>query len=159
MARIGNGNEINQSDMENWLQKVQILKIGASGGQEQERPLLTGKNRLKSGSALPEGIRYQKVSVTMRTPGNDEELALGFLFTRRHYPKLERVEKICPTGTAKNNQGKHHRGRGTKRGVRTRPQKTGTALLHHLLLRGHGKSSIEAVSKCNAILKCPNTNL
>lgn len=83
--------------MEN-IAKVQILKIGASGGQEQE-DLLTREEPLEIRLGLArEGIRYQKsISVTMRTPGNDEELALGFLFTEGIIQNFEQVEKIYPT--------------------------------------------------------------
>ncbi|MDJ0700182.1 MAG: formate dehydrogenase accessory sulfurtransferase FdhD [Woeseiaceae bacterium] len=53
---------------------------GATSGLEDqvavEEPL-----EIRLGYATPEGRAHRAISITMRTPGNDRELAAGFLFT------------------------------------------------------------------------------
>ena len=80
--------------MEN-IAKVNIWKIGAEGRQEQE-DLLAREEPLEIRIGFEtEGIRHQKsISVTMRTPGHDKELALGFLFTEGIIQNLEQVGEI-----------------------------------------------------------------
>lgn len=39
-------------------------------------------------------VKYRKVSVTMRTPGNDEELGAGFLFTEGILKSRQEIESI-----------------------------------------------------------------
>ena len=38
------------------------------------------------------------ISITMRTPGDDEDLVRGFLFNERVIEKIEYIEKIESTG-------------------------------------------------------------
>ncbi len=48
-------------------------------------------------------LKHKSISVTMRTPGNDFELAIGFLFTENIIVSYSNVEKICYVpGTDKN---------------------------------------------------------
>ena len=84
----------NYNYMEN-IAKVDIWKIGVSGANQQQ-DLLTREEPLEIRLGLSkEGVRYQKnISVTMRTPGDDEELALGFLFTEGIIQRPGQVEKI-----------------------------------------------------------------
>ena len=52
-----------------------------------------------------DGDQYSKgksVSITMRTPGNDSELALGFLFTEGIISESEDVERVIHCGEEKN---------------------------------------------------------
>ncbi len=59
---------------------IRRRKSGATSGLEDhvavEEPL-----EIRLGYATPDGRAHKAVSITMRTPGNDRELAAGFLFT------------------------------------------------------------------------------
>ncbi len=83
--------------MEN-IAKVNILKIGTVGEQGQE-DLLAREEPLEIRLGFErDGVRHQKsISVTMRTPGHDEELALGFLFTEGIIQALGQVEGVYQT--------------------------------------------------------------
>ncbi|EHQ24543.1 formate dehydrogenase accessory sulfurtransferase FdhD [Mucilaginibacter paludis] len=65
------------------------LSVGTSDALAIEEPL---EIRLEHGPANQRQI--QNISVTMRTPGNDAELALGFLFTEGIISSLTAVESI-----------------------------------------------------------------
>jgi FdhD protein len=64
------------------IRKLEIEKVSPSDRElvtdtvAVEEPL-----EIQLSSATPGGAAARSVSITMRTPGNDEELALGFLFT------------------------------------------------------------------------------
>jgi FdhD protein len=42
----------------------------------------------------PAGIEIKNISITMRTPGNDKELALGFLFTEQIIAGMQQVTNV-----------------------------------------------------------------
>ena len=82
--------------MEN-IEKVNIVKIGNGGAYEKE-DLLTREEPLEIRLGFEKGgIRhYKSISVTMRTPGHEEELALGFLFTEGIIGSTEQVRRVYP---------------------------------------------------------------
>jgi FdhD protein len=45
-------------------------------------------------SSGPEGAAAKSISITMRTPGNDAELALGFLSTEGIISSIDQVESV-----------------------------------------------------------------
>jgi FdhD protein len=88
---------------------VQLPVFKVSGGSLQsgndilavEEPL---EIRLAYGS--PNSLITQNLAVTMRTPGNDEELALGFIFTEGIITRdtdIDRIEHVF-TNCSENNQ-------------------------------------------------------
>lgn len=53
---------------------------------------------IRLGLSTPEGRATRSVSITMRTPGNDEELAAGFLFTESIIRRAEDIASTEPCG-------------------------------------------------------------
>jgi FdhD protein len=60
---------------------LRIIKVTQGGGEHVEDLVATEEPlALKLGYSTPLGRELRELAVTMRTPGNDFELALGFLF-------------------------------------------------------------------------------
>ncbi|MEO1262796.1 MAG: formate dehydrogenase accessory sulfurtransferase FdhD [Bacteroidota bacterium] len=80
------------------IAKVGIVKI-RKGERFEKDDFLAREEPLEVRLAFEkEGVRHQKsISVTMRTPGHDEELALGFLFTEGIIQGMGQVKKIYQT--------------------------------------------------------------
>jgi FdhD protein len=54
---------------------------------------------IRLGYSRPDGSRAEEtISITMRTPGNDEELAVGFLFTEGVIHAQTEVQSVVPRG-------------------------------------------------------------
>jgi len=99
---------------------------------------------------------HQAVSVTMRTPGNDPELAAGFLFTEGIITDLDDVQQIRPCGLPRPN--------GQRNVVRVELKAGATVDLERLQRHFYtssscgvcGKTSIAAVS-VGQPRRCPDT--
>jgi FdhD protein len=86
---------------EQWqsVQRYEIERVGGSVAGRRSDPVAREEPlEIRLGLVL-DGRRAQRsISITMRTPGNDEELAAGFLFTEGIVTRREDIEGIAPCG-------------------------------------------------------------
>jgi FdhD protein len=84
------------------VRRVEVRRVGASSESAPgaadvvatEEPL-----GIRLGYSRPDGSRAEEdVSITMRTPGHDEDLAVGFLFTEGIIHARSEVQGIVPRG-------------------------------------------------------------
>ncbi len=77
------------------VQAVEVLKVGASAPETlpdlvvSEEPL-----EIRIGHGPSDNRQQFSLSVTMRTPGNDEQLCLGFLYTEGIISSMEEVLSV-----------------------------------------------------------------
>jgi FdhD protein len=87
---------------------LRILKV-TQGGREHLEDLVATEEplALTLGYATPQGREQRELAVTMRTPGNDFELAFGFLFTEGIITSPNDVVAIrhCQGGEARGKEG------------------------------------------------------
>ena len=93
-----------------------------------EEPLEIRLGRVEDGK-----IRHQPVSITMRTPGDDFELAAGFLFTEGI---LQSSAQVARNPSLRQGQRRHqHLARRSRRRRRRRHEAARAQLLHDVQLR------------------------
>ncbi len=63
---------------------------------------------IRLGFSTPEGRAVRSISITMRTPGNDEELAAGFLFGESIVREREDIASIETCGPPAPDSGNHN---------------------------------------------------
>ncbi|HEY7214318.1 MAG TPA: formate dehydrogenase accessory sulfurtransferase FdhD, partial [Thermoanaerobaculia bacterium] len=73
--------------------RVRVWRVGHGGGEE--RPDHVATEEPLEVRLVQEG-RTRTVAVTMRTPGNDDELALGFLFAEGVLAHCGQVRRVGP---------------------------------------------------------------
>ena len=81
------------------VKRVQIQRFGADGGNRDDVVATEEPLEIRLSYAQPDGRRAQKsISITMRTPGSDEELAAGFLLTEGIIAGRAELDAIGPCG-------------------------------------------------------------
>ena len=76
---------------------IKIKKINAGEQTEVEDELAVEEPlEIQLGWQQPTGYAQKNISVTMRTPGNDAELAAGFLFTEGIVQHIDQIQHILP---------------------------------------------------------------
>ena len=81
------------------VKRVQIQRFGADGGNRDDVVATEEPLEIRLSYAQPDGRRAQKsISITMRTPGSDEELAAGFLLTEGIIAGPAELDAIGPCG-------------------------------------------------------------
>ena len=81
------------------VKSVRIERFGADGGTRDDVVAMEEPLEIRLSWTHPDGRREQKsISITMRTPGNDEELAAGFLLTEGIIAGPAELEAVGPCG-------------------------------------------------------------
>lgn len=85
--------------------ETQVWRVGGSGLLRSERDVLAVEEPLevRVGFARNGKPAHQAISITMRTPGNDFELAAGFLFTEGVLKSRDQIRAIKHCGRFPNN--------------------------------------------------------
>lgn len=81
----------------NSIQTVFVRRIEDTSAFEDSSDVLAVEEPLEIRIGLPDGT-HKAVSITMRTPGNDGELAAGFLFTEGILKSPDQIERIRHCG-------------------------------------------------------------
>lgn len=76
--------------------KVSVLRVGNDNSGKFEDDLLAVEEPLeiRLGFAQNGRLTHKSISITMRTPGSDEDLAVGFLFTEGIVQKPEQIRRV-----------------------------------------------------------------
>ena len=81
------------------VKSVRIERFGADGGTRNDVVAMEEPLEIRLSWTHRDGRREQKsISITMRTPGNDEELAAGFLLTEGIIAGPAELEAVGPCG-------------------------------------------------------------
>jgi FdhD protein len=80
--------------------RVEIVRVGAEHGRAADIDAVAVEEPLEIRLGLWEGgrLNHRAISITMRTPGNDEELAAGFLFTEGILQSRDQLREIRHCG-------------------------------------------------------------
>jgi FdhD protein len=85
--------------------RVDVTRIGGSRSSTEDFVAVEEPLEIRLGQVVDGRMRHQAVSITMRTPGDDFELAAGFLFTEGIVQTRDQIAEIqhCGLGTVPTN--------------------------------------------------------
>jgi len=93
---------------------ITVSKISANSANTSDRDLVEDRVaveeplEIRLGYGTPEGHTASSISITMRTPGDDAELALGFLFSESIIQSAGDVLNVEHSGPAAPDTGSHN---------------------------------------------------
>jgi FdhD protein len=93
----GSSHAVDISKVSNGLQQTLADSVAV------EEPL-----EIRLGYSAPDGRATRSISITMRTPGNDDELAAGFLFSESIIRQASDIASIEPCGPPAPDSGNHN---------------------------------------------------
>jgi FdhD protein len=96
-SKPGPASAFSVSSVEKAVSRTEIRRVVAGGFAEDSPDVLAVEEPLEIRLGIP-GQRHRAISITMRTPGEDAELAAGFLFTEGIIQHAEQIEKIRHCG-------------------------------------------------------------
>ena len=89
--------------------EINVSKIsGAAEQSVSDKVAVEEPLEIRLGYSTPDGRTATSISITMRTPGNDAELATGFLFTESIIKRSQDVESVQPCGPPAPDSGNHN---------------------------------------------------
>jgi FdhD protein len=84
--------------------QVDIQRVGATRDDATDHVATEEPLEIRLGYDDDDGRRAERsISITMRTPGNDDELARGFLFTEGIIERPDQIELVRPCGPPADN--------------------------------------------------------
>jgi FdhD protein len=89
--------------------EIDVSKI--SGAAEQslaDKVAIEEPLEIRLGYSTPDGRTATSISITMRTPGHDADLATGFLFSESIIKRTRDVESVQPCGPPAPDSGNHN---------------------------------------------------
>ena len=90
-----------EDDRKHSVRRVEIRRVGNVAGSAPASDVVAAEEPLgiRLGYSRPDGSRAEEdVSITMRTPGHDADLAVGFLFTEGIIHSRAEVQGVVPRG-------------------------------------------------------------
>ena len=89
--------------------EINVSKIsGAAEQSVSDRVAIEEPLEIRLGYSTSDGRTATSISITMRTPGHDAELATGFLFSESIIKRLQDVESVQPCGPPAPDSGNHN---------------------------------------------------